>query len=291
MNNEGRTLWLSLGAGIFAAFLLYSYSQEKKAQYDAQYGAMKNVVVAKKDIKEMDIIDDSMLEVVQRPCSSDTAGDRVCYIEPNAITEPELAVGQVAAIAISMGEQLITSKLLHPGPVTGIALQVAPEKRAIAIPVDEVRSVAKLIRPGDRIDIYAAIDVGKGMNQRREVSLIMSDVVILATGENIMNSIPVSVETDNAGAGWIRNLNRDNKFSTVTIEANSREAQDLIYLMSTSPGNIFFTLRNPNDRKTPPRMPSSNSDTILGRTSIQPEVPVPQNIIKPPAMMPPAMRR
>jgi len=260
MNNESRTLWISLGAGILAAFLLYSYSQEQKAKYDLQYGTLKNVVVAKRDISEMETIDDTMVEIAQKPND---------YLEPTHVKETETAVGQVAAVPIKKGEQVLTTKLLHPGPDTGIALQVAPEKRAVTIPVDEVRSVAKLIRPGDRVDIFAAIEVGKGISQRREVSLIMSDVVILATGIHVMNSIPRTFEYDSSGKSVQQiSLNGDTKYTTLTIEANLREAQDLIYLMSSSAGNIYFTLRNPNDRKLPPRMPSSNSETILGRSSI-----------------------
>lgn len=263
MNNESRTLWISLGAGIFAAFLLFSYSQEQKAKYDLQYGTLKNVVVAKQDIYEMQTIDDTMLEIVQKPND---------YLEPSHIKETESAVGQVAAVPIKKGEQILTTKLLHPGPDTGIALQVAPEKRAVTIPVDEVRSVAKLIRPGDRVDIFAAIEVGKGINQRREVSLIMSDVVILATGVHVMNSIPRTVEYDSSGKAVQQiSLTGDTKYTTLTIEAGLREAQDLIYLMASSPGNIYFTLRNPNDRKAPPRMPSSNSETILSRSGISVE--------------------
>ncbi|GIL18796.1 MAG: hypothetical protein BroJett040_25470 [Oligoflexia bacterium] len=257
MNNEARTLWISLGAGIFAAFLLYSYSQEKKAQYDEHYGTQKNVVIARVDISEMQTIDDTMLEVTQKPSD---------FIEPSYIQEPEIAVGQVAAVPIKKGEQILTTKLLHPGPDTGISLQVAPRKRAVTLPVDEVRGVAKLIRPGDRVDIFAAIDSGKGINSKREVALIMSDVVILAAGVNVVNNIPRIFELD-ANSKNIQqiSLNGDTKYSTLTIEATPKEAQDLIFLMSTSPGNIYFTLRNPNDREAPPRMPSSTADSILGR--------------------------
>lgn len=259
-NNETRTLWISLASGLFAAFLLYSYSQEKKAQYDAQYGAMKNVIVARVDISEMQTIDDTLLEIVQRPTD---------FIEPSAIPDAESAVGQVAAVPIKKGEQILSTKLLHPGPDTGIALQVAPEKRAVTISVDEVRSVAKLVRPGDRVDIFAAVDIGKGMNQRREVAMIMNDIVVLATGLNVVNTIPRVFELDNSGKNVTSiALTGDTKYSTITVEATPKEAQDLIYLMATSPGNIFFTLRNPNDRKAPPRMPTSNSDSIMGRAAI-----------------------
>ena len=260
MNNESRTLWISLAAGLFAAFLLYSYSQEKKAEYDKAHGTMKNVVVAKMNIEEMRTIDDTMLEVVERPSS---------FIEPGAFQDPELAVGQVAGKAIKKGEQILDSKLLLPGPETGISLQVAPSKRAVTLPVDEVRGVAKLIRPGDRIDIYAAIDTGKGLNQTREVTMIMQDVVVLATGINVVNTIPRTVEADNTGKNAIlTNLSGDTKYNTLTIESTPKEAQDLIYIVSTAPSNIFFTLRNPNDRAVPPRLPSSTSDSIAGKPSV-----------------------
>ncbi len=267
MNNESRTLWISLGAGLFSAFLLYSYSQEKKAEYDKTYGTMKNVVIAKMNIEEMRTIDDSMLEVVQKPSD---------FIEPGALQDPELAVGQVAGKAIKKGEQLLDSKLLLPGPETGISLQVAPSKRAVTLPVDEVRGVAKLIRPGDRIDIYAAIDSGRGITQRREVSMIMQDVVVLATGVNVVNNIPRTVEADNSGKNQIITpLTQDTKYNSLTIEATPKEAQDLIYIISTAPSNIYYTLRNPNDRMVPPRLPSSTSDTVLGRPSVSLENPLP----------------
>jgi pilus assembly protein CpaB len=259
-SNETRTLWISLAAGLFAAFLLYSYSQEKKAEYDKTYGAMKNVVIAKIDIAEMQTIDDTMLEVVQRPAD---------FIEPSVVNDPESAVGQVAATPIKKGEQILITKLLQPGPDTGISLQVSPSKRAVTLPIDEVRGVAKLIRPGDRVDIIAAIDAGKGINQRREVAVIMQDVIVLATGLNVVNNIPRILEMDsnNKNIQQIA-LTGDTKYTTLTIEASPKEAQDLIYIMSTSPGNIYFTLRNPNDRQVQPRLPSSTSDSILGRPSI-----------------------
>lgn len=262
MNNDSKALWLSLGAGLFAAFMLYSYSQEKQAEYNKTYGTMKNVVVAKVDIREMETVDDTMLEVIQRPSD---------FVEPGAVIDPDLAVGQVSATPIKKGEQILKTKLLQPGPDTGIALQVAPSKRAVTLPVDEVRGVAKLIRPGDRVDIFAAIESGRGISARKEVALIMQDTVVLATGVHVVNNLPRSFELDPNNKNLIQTtLTGNTSYNTITVEVTPKEAQDLIYIYSTSPQNLFFTLRNPNDRAVPPRIPSSTSDTILGRISIQP---------------------
>lgn len=256
-NNESKTLWISVAAGLFASFLLYSYSQEKKAEYDKTYGTMTNVVVAKKDISELQTIDDDMVELVQKP---------VNYVEPGAVIDAESIIGHVAAAPIRKGEQILANKLLQPGPDTGISLQVSPSKRALAMPVDEVRGIAKLIRPGDRIDIVTAIDSGKGMQARRDVITLLTDVPVLATGIHVVNSIPRTFEIDaNSKTVTQIALTGDTKYSTITIEVTPKEAQDLVYLMSTSPGNIFFTLRNPNDKQVLQRLPSSNSDSLLGR--------------------------
>lgn len=254
-NNETRTLWISLAAGIFASFLVYSYSQEKQKEYDKKYGAMKRVVIAARDIAEMETIDDTMLDIRSVPED---------YVGPASASDLDAVVGQVAAAPLKKGEQILSTKLLTPGPDTGIALQVSPGKRAVTIPVDEVRGIAKLIRPGDRIDLVAALDVGKGANSRREVSYLLQDVPVLATGINVVNNIPRTFEVDPTGKNIIQNnLSGDTKFTTVTLEVDPKQAQDLIYLTSTQPGNLFMVLRNPNDRAQV-RYPSSNMETVSG---------------------------
>lgn len=260
-SNETRNLWLSIFAALFAVFLVYSYSQEKKAEYDKLYGAKKTIIVAKEDIPEMSTIYDNMVETKEVPTE---------YMVPDSILVPEDVVGNVAAVPVKKGQVLVKNMLLTPGPDTGIAHQVAPSLRAVTIPIDEVRGVAKLIRPGDRVDVLAAVDVGKGVNQRREVSLLMQDVPVLATGVSVVNNIPRLIELDSSGKSLTQtSLTGDSKYSTITVEASLKESQDLVYILSTSPGNLYFVLRNPNDRKkVTERLPSSTAETVLGKPAV-----------------------
>ena len=85
--NETRTLWISVGAALFAVFLLYSYTQEKSAELQKKFGAKQRVVVVTKDINEMETVDETMLSVEEKP---------VDFIEPGAFNDPEPAVGMVA---------------------------------------------------------------------------------------------------------------------------------------------------------------------------------------------------
>jgi pilus assembly protein CpaB len=254
--NETRTLWISVASALFAVFLLYSYTQEKSAELTKKFGAKQRVVIAAQDINEMETVDETMLQIVEKP---------VDFIEPQAISDPELAVGMITLAPIRKDEQLLQSKLTKPGPVTGLSLQVSPTKRAVSIPINEVNGVAKLINPGDRIDIVAALDIGKGLNQHREVKTLMQDVTVLATGSRVVNELPVLYEKMGK-EDFIKNLRGDLNFNTITVEVSPEESQDLIYLLSTAQGSIFLTLRHPSDHAKR-RFPESSIDSLLGKVS------------------------
>jgi len=243
-----------MGCALVAMFLIYSYTQEQKAQYDKRYGTTKTVLIASKDIVEMITLDETMLTQEERP---------VDFIQPGAIENPDDAVGLVAAAPIKKGEQILLTKLLAPGPNTGLSLQVAPDKRAVTIPVDEVRGVGKLIRPGDRVDILTSISYGDGKNERREVKTLLQDILILATGLNVTNNIPRVLQLDSFnGKPVYKNLNGDTGYNTVTVEVDPRQAQNLIYILSVAPGAIFLSLRNGND-KILTRLRTATIDSVL----------------------------
>lgn len=258
VQNESRNLVISLAAGIAATLMLYAYSQQKKSDIEKAAGDKVSVVVARDHINDMDTIYDNVLEVVQKNRND---------VEPDYYDKISSIVGNVAAVPIKKGQTITKNIVLEPGPETGMAILVSPGKRAVTIPVNDDRANAKLIRPGDRVDIMAVLDTGKGLNQKREVSVLMQDVVILATGVNVHNNLPRTIEKDPSGKGLIQTtLTGDTKYSTITIEAKIEEAQDLIYLAATNASSLYFLLRNPHDRKIQPRVPASNSDSIQGRT-------------------------
>ena len=252
--NETRTLWISVFVALFGVFLLYSYTQEKSDQLTKDFGTMSRVVVAIKDINEMQTIDETMMQIVERPTK---------FVHPDAINNPEMAVGKVALAPIKKDEVLLESKMLMPGPVTGLSLQVNPGKRAITLPVDETRGVAKLIKPGDRVDILAALDVGSGLQQKKEVRTFLQDVPILATGLRISNELPRLHERV-GNEDFIKNIRADTNFNSITVEVSPKEAQNLVYILATAPGSLFLTLRHPSDVCPKPNIPTTTVDSLRG---------------------------
>ena len=255
--NETLTLWLSIGAAIFAVMLLYSYTQERSVQISEKFGAMTSVVTAVQNIEEMATVDDSMVQMQEYPNS---------FVQPGALLSMNKAIGLVALAPISKGEQILETKIAHPGPTTGLSLQVSPTKRALTIPIDEMRGVAKLLKPGDRVDIIAAMDVKDGTMQKREVKTIMQDVPILATGIKVINELPRVFE-EVGGGSFVHNIRSATNFTSITIETDPKSIQHLVYMLSTSPRSLFLALRHPSDRSINQNLPIADVDSLRGRVS------------------------
>lgn len=256
--NETRTLWISIGAAIFAIVLLYGWAQDKRADYARKFGQTKTVVVATKDINEFALIDESMLEVVERPSD---------FIQPHAIDNPSEIIGQIALAPISKGEQVLNTKLVIPGKSTGLSMLVAPGKRAVTLPMDDIKSVSQLIRPGDRVDISAAVDDGKGLDKVRRVRTLFQDVPVLATGQSIVDNLPISIRKGEEDNYEIRNLRVDNNYKSLTVEVTPSHAQLLFHLLSTG-SPIYLSLRNPNDRFVSP-LKMADLDDVLNRVKMR----------------------
>ncbi|MDE0119491.1 MAG: Flp pilus assembly protein CpaB [Bdellovibrionales bacterium] len=258
--NETLTLWLSIGAAIFAVMLLYSYTQEKSDQIAKKFGAMTSVVTAVRDIGEMETVDDSMVQLKEYPSS---------FVQPEAILTMEEAIGLVALAPLSKGEQVLRTKITRPGPTTGLSLQVSPTKRALTIPIDETRGVAKLLKPGDRVDVVVALDVRDGARQKKEIKTLMQDVVILATGIKVVNELPRVFE-EVSGSSFIRNIRAATDFNSITVEADPKDIQDLVYVLATAPGSLFLSLRHPSDHSINQHLPVSSLNSLLGRSARKP---------------------
>ena len=256
--NETLTLWISIGAGLFAAFLIFSYTQEKTREISKVFGVQTAVVTAVRLINEMETIQEGMVELTEIPEK---------FVQPGYVRQIEDVVGTVALAPINKGEQVLRNKVILPGPETGLSLQVSPGKRAVTIPINEQRAVGRLLKPGDRVDMVVAVDLNTGVSQKRYIKTLLQDIVILSTGLNVVNELPRLGE---AGTDYVENLRMKTDFSHITIEASPVDTQKIIYLLSTDPESIYFTLRHPSDNSTLTLRQTELADVLGGGIARQP---------------------
>jgi pilus assembly protein CpaB len=265
MNNKALTL--SIVMAVMAIFFVESYVSSIEEEARKKFGTEVLVVVSKRDIKEMETINETMLEFKLVPKK---------FLEPAAVSldkkeeDKDTAKtlkglsGTVAVVPVKKGEQMTYNKITEPGMRTGLSPQIAPGRRAVAISVNEVNSVSKLVKPGDRVDLIAIMDPGGG-KENRFAKTILQDVVVLSIGRYVSNNVARVVEADSSGGrDKIRSLAEDFSFSSVTVEVDPAQAQALALVMSNGDNALTMSLRN-NDDTERVNLPTSFIGDILGQ--------------------------
>lgn len=162
---------LAVGTGIITLRYLSSLNQQNQAQQ--QQVELRPIVIANRDIQARAKITPDMLTKTTRPANE---------VEPQALSDPKQAEGDVALITIPQGSTLTATKVGQPAEV-GLTVRLKPGMRAVTIPVDRVKSVAGLIQAGDRVDVMASVGRGPGIPPK--TFSIIRGALVLAIGSEL----------------------------------------------------------------------------------------------------------
>lgn len=256
--NQSRAFFVSLVFALVGMALVAFYISEETRKITQNYGSPKKVLIATKNINEMQELDETMFEVQEKA---------EFYLQPGVATNPEDVKGMVALVPIAANEQIVLNKLSPKSAETGLALQVAASKRAMSIAVDDVSAVTKLIKPGDHVDIIGSIRYpAADGSQQTELKTLLQNVNLLAVGEVIQNNIPKVYETDALTQKKVAVSGRgDRGFATVTVEVTPEQSQILLFAMAQDT-RLYLTLRNPIDR-VENAVGTTTVDEVLGSDS------------------------
>jgi pilus assembly protein CpaB len=267
---NSKTMGLSVIMAGFAVFFVLTSVQSIEDSAKTRFGTEITVLVAREDIKEMETLVESMVEPKVVPTN---------FVEPSAIRfnkkvkedeadfqeEVKKLIGNVALVSIKKGEQLAWNKITEASIKTGLAPQVAPGKRAMSVLVDEISSVSKLLKPGDRVDLISVIDVGSsaGGRENKIAKTLLQDVVILAVGRNVTNNLARKVDFDpQNGKTRVKSLVDFDGYSSITIEVDPNQAQLLAAIMAGNGNRLMFTLRNNDDVDRTALAPARATDAL-----------------------------
>lgn len=234
-----RSFTLALVISLFAMFMVYTYVEDQKTHFTRLYGTMSSVVVAKTDIKEFDLIDDSKVTVRNVPQN---------FLAPGHFKTMREVENTVATVPILKGEQITKPRLTFPGEKTGLSREVSVGKRAVAIRITDDQAVSKLIKPGDRVDVITAVDYSSGQKDKQAAKTVLQDVRVLSTGMSVSNNLPIiGVETPTV----IRKmqLNTYSNYNTVTLELDPFQVQKMYFLLNFGQYRPILSLRNVNDKQ------------------------------------------
>lgn len=148
--------------------------------------------------------------------------------------------GKVLTADVQAGNPLLAVHVL-PGK-RAFSDQLAPGRRAVTLPVDQVNSLSGLLRPGDLIDLYVSFD-----HQRKRLTTpLLQGVQVLATGRHTQD-IDDAVEQS---------------YGTVTLDA---APEDVIKLVAAQQaGALTAILRHPTDARADRLAARGDLATLLG---------------------------
>jgi pilus assembly protein CpaB len=256
MNSRAFTTSLILAA--VAVLMIYSYITSRETELVSEYGNPTPVVVAKEDIKELEVIDDRKVKIVTIPAK---------FQMPGRFTRVEDLYNTIAATPIKKDEQITAPRVTYPGAQSGLSRQISIGKRAYSLQVNESQAVSRLLKPGDRVDILAMVDYAAGKKDKIKIKTVLQDVLILSTGLFVTNTVPViNLKGDGSESRQMK-LNNYTNYNTLTLELTPFEVQKMVFLVAAGSG-IYLSLRN-NDDKTIERISATRLYDVLGEDAAE----------------------
>lgn len=260
MNIRRTTLLIAIVLAVGTGWLTLTYLSSLRPAATEQ----KAVLIASQEIPARSRITAAMFTKETRPATA---------TQPDAIADPNQAVGSLALITIPAGSQL-TASAIGTNVASALPVRLQPGMRAVSIPVDRVKDVSGLIQPGDRVDVIA-IPPAKGNGPPPKAVTIFRAVRVLAVGNALENpsATPSPAEQE---------------ATTVTLEVSPAQADMLSWADANA--TLRLALRSPREA---PRTQPIEVLSLAGTPDAAPSAPpiAPPVFGQPPSLGPPAPAR
>ena len=242
-------MWLLMAAavvlGLVATWVTTQYLKNREARIEAEAkrrasgGATVEVVVPRRNLPKGTVVDGDTMAA--REVLADTV-----YDETVLATDFGKVQGTKLVRPVEQGRPLRRSDLDIRAKEFSETL---PEgKRAVTIEIDEINSVAQMVRVGNRLDLMLIVSEGDGGGQ--QVLSLLQKVKVIATGQIISRTV--------AGDGT--QPAQVQRYSNVTFEVTPEEAARIV--LAQQMGKIRAVLRSDEDNAVTP-MARVNTQTVL----------------------------
>ena len=251
LGGNGRVgLFVAAGLAILTGLLVYaalSGNDSRPLVTTATEGAETTVVTARQVIPARTEITADMLQLTRVPATALLAG---------AFSDSTLVVGRIARIPIYPGEQLVQDKLASSRTDLGLSYIVPQGMRAMGVKVDKVISPGGLVRPGDRVDVVAVVDVQyKDLTTEKQFTetrafTIAQNIQVLAVEQSLENQVPPVLDATVAGTAEgtpVEQPEADPEGTVVTLSLTPLGTQDI--LLAATKGGIRLVVRAPGDNE------------------------------------------
>jgi pilus assembly protein CpaB len=230
---------------------VYSYltTVQDRANKDAK---LVKVFVVKKDITKALPGEQALDEGFIKPDKIN-----VKFRPATALTDVNVIRGKVALTNLAANQVVVDGQFVDPKVATVSSAQRIPSGNvAITIQVDQVRGVANLIQPGDKVNMLVAIHPGQEEYLFQNVNvLFVGSQAAPQPGETTATTQP---GTTVQGAGLI----------TVAVPPSAAQRIAFVQSAGDQSGSIYLTLVPPDN--VPQALPAIDLNNVIGPGQLTP---------------------
>jgi pilus assembly protein CpaB len=241
---------ISILFGILAWVFVWLYLSSREREL-LQIADVRPVVVAAIDILPGTAIEENMVTESNVPLK---------FLQPSAFTSSREVVGQIAAIPIQQGSQLLGTAMTGVG--RNLATKVPRGMRGVSVAVTDVTGISGLVAPNNYVDVLATVKMGSApgaSNQRTFVTTLFQNVLVLAVGDDL-GEVRVRGGDQDALAALAQQERQ--RFSTVTLALTPQQVQDLV--LAQDVGDLSLSLRSFREGEAPASLTRSNPAGVFG---------------------------
>lgn len=243
---------ISILFGVLAWVFVWLYLTSREREL-LQIADNRTVVVAATDILPGTAIEENMVAETQVPLK---------FMQPSAFTSVGDAVGQIPAVPIQEGSQLLGTAMTGVG--RSLATKIPRGRRGVSMAITDVTGVSSLIRPNNYVDVLATVKLGSGLgasDQRTFVITILQNVLVLAVGSDMGEVVQRNAD-DAQTLAAIAAQQQNQRFSTVTLALTPQQVQDLV--LAQDVGDVSLSLRSFREGEEPVGVERSSPERVFG---------------------------
>ena len=172
------------------------------------------------------------------------------FLPAKAITNPQSLRGQVALAGLSTGLPIVEGNFVEPRAAQeSFAQRLGKDKQAVTLSVSDVEGVARLVVPGDHVNLMLTTDklAAPGQPAGKETQFVLQNVEVLAVGNSttLQPGEAAAIEAQAVQAGQAKTV--DSGLMTFAVPA--MDAERVVHASQTGP--IHLTLVPPDYTPAP----------------------------------------
>lgn len=164
------------------------------------------------------------------------------FVAAGAISSDKGLEGKVLVAPMTTGEQVTDSRFEVPS-TAGLAYSIPKEYVALSIPVDEVRGISGLVKPGNHVALFATMPTD-GETEGEYTRMLLADVKILAVGGamNVEQTTAASGEQQQGVLGTSRSDEGGQSLNTRTLTLSVTPVDAERVVLAASAGTLWVAL-------------------------------------------------